>query len=628
LPGIPARPHCVALASAGLLHRCSRGESPPAADPLAEIPPATQPAQVGTDDASTGRRAGAAETNARRAARDLAPRRLPARPDGGSCIGVAAPASDSVHRFMRARHACRQGAWCAKDKAQRRRQGGAQMNRTIRAAFVAVALLAATWANAVTVTFTATPLGGATWRYDYSIGNDTLAGDIEEFTIYFPPDLYANLVGGATPGWDILVVQPDPQIPDDGFYDGLTLGPGGIAPGATATGFSITFEYLGQGNPGTQAFEVVDPQTFAPLFAGSTVAAAVPHDLTDPDALAFGGQSMFTRSLPRSVAIDNSTGAPVSITGLVAGGPFALASHDCGALPRVLAPGEGCAAQLTFTPPGEGPFDGTFTVGSSVGDAVVPLSGIGERSLVVHYYGSILSRYPEPSGKAYWEGEAARVQALGADLNEVWYAMAIGFFNSPEYIGFNRSNGEFVDDLYRTFLNREADAQGRDFWLGQFNDGLTREVVLVAFMFSQEFRDFTASIFGNTAVRRELDAVMDFYRGLLARLPDGGGFDFWVQRFRTAQCSGSAAVTAEAEAISGEFARGAEYAGRNRSNSEYVGDLYNAILRRGGDGPGVQFWINLIASGAQTREEVRQQFVQSPEFQGRVLQIIAEGCLP
>jgi hypothetical protein len=86
-------------------------------------------------------------------------------------------------------------------------------------------------------------------------------------------------------------------------------------------------------------------------------------------------------------------------------------------------------------------------------------------------------------------------------------------------------------------------------------------------------------------------------------------------------------VTAEAEAISGEFARGAEYANRNRTNTQYVGDLYNAILRRGGDGPGVQFWINAIASGALTREQVRQQFVQSIEFEARVAQIIAAGCL-
>ena len=119
--------------------------------------------------------------------------------------------------------------------------------------------------------------------------------------------------------------------------------------------------------------------------------------------------------------------------------------------------------------------------------------------------------------------------------------------------------------------------------------------------------------------------VMDFYRGLLSRLPDDGGFGYWASRFRAAQCSGTAAVTAEAEAVSSEIARAA--AARNRTNSQYVGDLYNAMLRRGGELAGVKFWIDVLDRGALTREQVRQQFVASPEFQGRVAQIVAAGCV-
>ena len=37
---------------------------------------------------------------------------------------------------------------------------------------------------------------------------------------------------------------------------------------------------------------------------------------------------------------------------------------------------------------------------------------------------------------------------------------------------------------------------------------------------------------------------------------------------------------------------------------------------------------NEIASGARTRESVRQAFVASPEFQARVAAVIAQGCLP
>jgi hypothetical protein len=82
------------------------------------------------------------------------------------------------------------------------------------------------------------------------------------------------------------------------------------------------------------------------------------------------------------------------------------------------------------------------------------------------------------------------------------------------------------------------------------------------------------------------------------------------------------------EAISSGFAGSGEYLARNRSNAQYVGDLYNAFLRRGGDLQGVQFWINDLDTGARTRENVRQNFIASSEFQSRVTAIVDQGCSP
>jgi hypothetical protein len=82
-------------------------------------------------------------------------------------------------------------------------------------------------------------------------------------------------------------------------------------------------------------------------------------------------------------------------------------------------------------------------------------------------------------------------------------------------------------------------------------------------------------------VRAEIDTVGDFYRGLLSRLPDGAGFNYWVQQFRTAQCQGGAAVNAQVESISSSFINGPEYGNRMRTHSQFVGDLYDAFLRRG-----------------------------------------------
>jgi hypothetical protein len=70
-----------------------------------------------------------------------------------------------------------------------------------------------------------------------------------------------------------------------------------------------------------------------------------------------------------------------------------------------------------------------------------------------------------------------------------------------------------------------------------------------------------------------------------------------------------------------------EYIGRNRTNAQFVGDLYNAILRRGGDRNGVQFWVNALDSGSQTRDQVRRQLIASPEFGGRVNAIVNQGCM-
>jgi hypothetical protein len=121
--------------------------------------------------------------------------------------------------------------------------------------------------------------------------------------------------------------------------------------------------------------------------------------------------------------------------------------------------------------------------------------------------------------------------------------------------------------------------------------------------------------------------VMDFYRGFLARLPDSGGFSYWTAQFRAAQCRGAGDVYAQVQAISASFANGAEYASHQRGNAQYVADLYNAFLRRGGDAAGVAYWIGQLDSGAQSRDDLRQAFISTPEFTARVNAVVAQSCV-
>jgi len=137
-------------------------------------------------------------------------------------------------------------------------------------------VLLANSAAAATITYTTTDQGGGSWRYDYVVVNGPAASPIEEFTVQFVLGTYANLTVAASPAsWDSLVVQPDAGIPDNGFFDSLALA-AGIAPGASLGGFAVTFDYLGAGVPGAQAFDVVDPDTFAILSSGTTTPVPAP----------------------------------------------------------------------------------------------------------------------------------------------------------------------------------------------------------------------------------------------------------------------------------------------------------------------------------------------------------------
>jgi hypothetical protein len=348
--------------------------------------------------------------------------------------------------------------------------------------------------------------------------------------------------------------------------------------------------------------------------------------------LSFGAQSMGTTSPAQAVTVTNTGTDPVAIASVATSAGFS-ASHDCGAL----AAAASCTIALTFT----GPVDTTVPLNSSVAvngtlsiasDAdgsphTVAMSATVEKSLVQHFYRSILGREPEASGHDFWAAQAQAAVDRGSNVNETWYAMAAAFFVSPEYVNQGRSDDGFIDDLYRTFFNREADAEGRAYWKDQIASGLPRVAVLVNFMFSAEFRDFTRAIFGNTQVRAEVDMAGDFYRGLLARLPDDGGFGFWVGRFRDAQCQGSGAVVAQADSISSSFVSSAEYANRARNDADFVSDLYDAFMRRGADKAGLDYWLGELQSGRRTREQARHDFTLSPEFSNRVTAVINQGCL-
>lgn len=253
------------------------------------------------------------------------------------------------------------------------------------------------------------------------------------------------------------------------------------------------------------------------------------------------------------------------------------------------------------------------------------------RSIIDHYYQSILGRAADAGGRAFWRDEAVRMTRLKADIAEAYIAMANTFLNQPEFLNANLDDGAFVDRMYETFFDRSADGGGRSYWVSQLQGGLAREMVILGFMFSSEFETFMESNAGSSTSRPEVYAVLDFYRGSLGRLPDDGGLNFWAGEFREAQCLPEAqragGVYNTAISIADQFFGSAEYEGKATSNERYVSDLYNAFMRRSASPADVAFWVGKIQSADLTRYQVRRAFIDSPEFGARVSSVAGAGCI-
>ncbi len=111
---------------------------------------------------------------------------------------------------------------------------------------------------ATTIFYNVSNTGGNSWTFSYTVENDDIDEGIEDFSIFFDYGLYENIsVTGIAVDWDAFEVQPeiilDPK--EKGSYNAYTLN-SPIAMNESLSGFSVSFDWLGNGTPGTQYYEI------------------------------------------------------------------------------------------------------------------------------------------------------------------------------------------------------------------------------------------------------------------------------------------------------------------------------------------------------------------------------------
>ena len=238
----------------------------------------------------------------------------------------------------------------------------------------------------------------------------------------------------------------------------------------------------------------------------------------------------------------------------------------------------------------------------------LPASELNVNDFVARCYQVALQREPEQEGYNYWVNRLNNGEACGAQVG-------FGFIFSGEYINRNRTNDEFVRDLYSMYFDREPDNDGYNYWMGLLADGLSREEVFAGFANSLEFYNLCCK-YGVTCgiyvVGMDLDQqggincfVSRLYKVCLNRLPDMGGQGGWVMRLMNGDVTGTTAAYG--------FVMSQEFTNLELDDVNFVAYMYRAFFGREAAQEEIYGWAMNMSNGL-TREDVFNGFAGSPEF--------------
>lgn len=237
-------------------------------------------------------------------------------------------------------------------------------------------------------------------------------------------------------------------------------------------------------------------------------------------------------------------------------------------------------------------------------------SGVG--GFVARLYNVALDRDYDINGYNDWCTKLVTGEMNGADV-------AFGFLFSDEFINKNYSNEEYVNILYSVFFDRGADQQGFNDWVGQLNNGVSRQSVLSGFINSTEWANVCISFGiisgGNanaTVIPEASEGTIGFvtrlYELCLGRSPDPAGLEHWTSVLTSQEQT--AKEVAYGFIFSDEFAN--RYA--SLSSTERIVLFYNVFLNRQPDASSSSWEGAASLDGYEGRRQLFIGFADSTEF--------------
>ena len=233
-------------------------------------------------------------------------------------------------------------------------------------------------------------------------------------------------------------------------------------------------------------------------------------------------------------------------------------------------------------------------------------------SFVERCYNKILNRSSDPVGLVSWVDMLRSGQMDAATLINQ-------FMNSPEFLGRGLANGDKVEILYNTMLDRASDQTGKAGWQAYLDAGCTDKAVINGFSGSAEFNqlcnEYGITSGGVTIEYRDVSKevtgfVQRCYQMALDRDGEPAGMNDWCHILLVKALSPKEVAT--------RFVMSNEFMTSGLTTEETIERLYQLYLGRASDPAGKTYWVDQVTNHGLTLQQLNDGFADSAEFQGIV----------
>ena len=235
------------------------------------------------------------------------------------------------------------------------------------------------------------------------------------------------------------------------------------------------------------------------------------------------------------------------------------------------------------------------------------------RAFVNRFYNCFLGRDADPEGMETWTKALVSGEFTACEV-------ATGFIYSTEFQNSNLSPEEFIERFYTAFLNRESDKAGLDTWLYYYDYGFSTDFLISGFAHSEEFSNLCKEYGitrGEIVLREPRDLnpskqmfVYDVYSALGRDVAPAVWNDTIVAMNTRTDAAGYGAYYVRQVFCSDE------YVARNRTDDEFIQDLYTLLLCREATADEINN-IKATLSNGGNRNSVIDTIIDSSEFETR-----------